>query len=108
MPGRKEAEALSYMTPEMHTTYSGHFSPGNFAETEAAQQEVKRKTYENLTGQYQRMNEVLSGNGGTWYLGERTFADTFLYVLTRWIEQTPLSIDKYSVLKQHRAHMEAD
>ncbi|MEO9101260.1 MAG: glutathione S-transferase family protein, partial [Rhodoferax sp.] len=106
--GRKEAEALSYMTSEVHATYGGHFSPGNFAETEAAQQEVKRKTYENLAGQYQRMNDVLSGNGGAWYLGERTFADTFLYVLARWIEQTPLSIDKYPALKQHRARMQAD
>lgn len=106
--GRKEAEALSYMTSEVHATYGGHFSPGNFAETEAAREEVKRKTYENLGGQYQHMNEMLSGNGGEWYLGERTFADTFLYVLTRWIEQTPLSIDKYPALKQHRARMEAD
>ncbi len=64
--GRKEAEALSYMTSEVHGTYGGHFSPGNFAETEAAQEEVKRKTYKNLDGQYQRMNDMLSGNGGEW------------------------------------------
>lgn len=106
--GRKEAEALSYMTSEVHATYGGHFNPGNFAQSKAAQDEVKRKTYENLGQHYERMNGVLSGNGGKWYLGERTFADTFLYVLTRWIEQTPLSIDTYSALKQHRARMEAD
>lgn len=59
-------------------------------------------------GHYDRMDQTLRDNGGTWYLGERSFADAFLYVLTRWIEQTPTSINDYPTLKQHRAYMEAD
>ncbi len=106
--GRKEAEALSYMTSEVHATYGGHFNTKKFAESEAAQQEVKRRTYEKLAAHYQRMNKTLSENGGEWYLGKRSFADTFLYVLTRWIEKTPLSIDDYPALQAHRSHMEAD
>jgi glutathione S-transferase len=42
---------------------------------------------------------------GDWYLKDRSFADAYLYVLTRWI---PLSIDNYPNLKKHRARMEAD
>ncbi|WP_298449813.1 glutathione S-transferase [uncultured Marinobacter sp.] len=106
--GRKEAEALSYMTSEVHAAYGGHFGPGNFADSDAAQDEVKRKTYENLNGHYKLLDEHLKANGGEWYLGKRSFADAFLYVLTRWLEQTPLSIDDYSALKKFRAHMEAD
>ena len=106
--GRKEAEALSYMTSEVHAAYGGHFGTGKFADSEVAQQEVKHKTYEKLDGHYQRMESILGGNGGEWYLGERSFADTFLYVLTRWIEQTPLSIEDYPTLKGHRGRMEAD
>ena len=106
--GRKEAEALSYMSSEVHATYGGHFSTQKFAETEVAQKEVKQKTYEKLASQYQRMNGTLSENGGEWYLGQRSFADTFLYVLTRWIEKTPLSIEDYPTLKAHRTRMEAD
>lgn len=106
--GRKEAEALSYMTSEVHAAYGGHFGPQNLAETDDGQAEVKRKTYKTLAGHYKRMDGVLSGNGGEWYLGKRSFADTFLYVLTRWIEQTPMSIGDYPALKQHRARMEAD
>jgi glutathione S-transferase len=106
--GRKEAEALSYMTSEVHATYGGHFNPKNFAQGAAAQDEVKRKTYESLAAHYERMNGVLRDNGGEWYLGQRSFADTFLYVLTRWLEQTPLSIEDYPALKEHRARMEAD
>jgi glutathione S-transferase len=93
--GRKEAEALAYMTSEVHATYGGHFNTQNFADSAAAQEEVKRKTYEKLAVHYQRMNETLDANGGEWYLGRRSFADTFLYVLTRWIEKTPLSLEKY-------------
>lgn len=106
--GRKEAEALSYMTSEVHAAYGGHFGPQNFAETDSGVEEVKRKTYENLGDHYKRMDGVLSDNGGEWYLGKRSFADTFLYVLTRWLDQTPLSYDDYPALKQHMARMEAD
>jgi glutathione S-transferase len=106
--GRKEAEALSYMTSEVHATYGGHFAPKSLAETAAAQDEVKRRTYEALAGHYERMDGILKGDGGEWYLGRRSFADTFLYVLERWIEQTPLSIDDYPALKAHRARMEQD
>ncbi|WP_116600085.1 glutathione S-transferase family protein [Primorskyibacter marinus] len=106
--GRKEAEALSYMTSEVHAAYGGHFGPQNFAETDAAIEEVKRKTYEKLDGHYKRLNDTLRENGGEWYLGKRSFADTFLYVLTRWIDQTPLSYDDYSALKQHMSRMQAD
>jgi glutathione S-transferase len=106
--GRKEAEALSYMTSEVHAAYGGHFNTQKFAQSQAAQEEVKRKTYEKLAAHYKRMDGIQGANGGEWYLGQRSFADTFLYVLTRWIEKTPISIDDYPALKQHRAHMESD
>jgi glutathione S-transferase len=106
--GRKEAEALAYMSSEVHATYGGHFNTQNFADSPAAQEEVKRKTYEKLAVHYERMDSALRDNGGEWYLGHRSFADTFLYVLTRWIESTPLSIDKYRALGAFRTRMEAD
>jgi glutathione S-transferase len=105
---RKEAEGLAYMTSEVHATYGGHFNTQKFADSEAAQEEVKRKTYEKLTVHYARLDSTLSENGGEWYLGQRSLADTFLYVLTRWIELTPLSIDKNPALKAYRTRMEAD
>ena len=106
--GRKEAEALSYMTSEVHASYGPHFAAQAFADSEAAQEEVKQKAYETLAGHYERMNGLLNENGGEWYIGERTFADAFLYVLTRWLEQTPISVDDYPALKEHRTRMEAD
>jgi len=46
--------------------------------------------------------------GGEWLLGKRSFADAFLYVLTRWIEQTPLSLDDYPTLKAFRTRLQQD
>lgn len=106
--GRKEAEALSYMTSEVHADYGPHFAPQRFADDEAVQEAVKAKTYDKLRDHYAFLEEQLAGNGGEWLLGERSFADAYLYVLTRWIEQTPLSIDDTPGLKAHRDRMEAD
>jgi glutathione S-transferase len=106
--GRKEAEALSYMTSEVHATYGPHFAVQAFATSEGAQQEIKKAAYESLSNHYQHLEDTLSQADGDYYLGKRTFADAYLYVLTRWIEQTPLSIDNYPALKAHRQRMEAD
>ncbi|MGB3710490.1 MAG: glutathione S-transferase N-terminal domain-containing protein [Erythrobacter sp.] len=105
--GRKEAEALSYMTSEVHSAYGPHFAAANFATSESAQEEAKEKAYETLRNHYRRLDDNLKENG-EFYLGERSFADAYLYVLTRWIEQTPLDIGDYPALKDHRARMQQD
>ncbi len=105
---RKEAEALAFMTSEVHASYGPHFAPQRFAESSAAQEEVKQAAYRTLGDHYEHLDQVAKSTDGPWYLGARTFADTFLYVLARWIEKTPLRIDDYSQLARHRAHMEAD
>lgn len=106
--GRKEDEALCWMSSEVHSAYGGHFAPQRLADGDEAQEAVKAKAYETLDGQYRRLGETLSEAGGEWYLGERSFADAFLYVLTRWIEQTPLKIEDYPALKTFRERMERD
>lgn len=104
--GRREAEALSYMTSEVHANFGPHFAAQRFADDETCQGAVKAKTYEKLSGHYRFLEEELGD--GDWYLGKRSFADVYLYVLTRWFEQTPLSADDYPALMAHRTRMEAD
>jgi glutathione S-transferase len=105
--GYKEAEALSYMTSEVHASYGPHFTAPSFAQSESAQQEIKQAAYETLRNHYHYLNDTLS-SAGEYYLGKRSFADAYLYVLTRWIEQTPLSIAAYPALQAHRQRMETD
>src|SRR5690348_12599427 len=67
----------------------------------------KKKSRPKRMKSWQRMDRNLAA-ARDWYLKDRSFADAYLYVLTRWIEQTPLSIDNYPNLKKHRARMERD
>ena len=106
--GRKEAEALSYMTSEVHADFGPHFAAPRFADGEGCQDEVKRHAYDKIAGHYRFMAGVLEQNGGEWYLGRRSFADAYLYVLTRWAEQIPVTLDATPSLKAHRGRMEAD
>lgn len=105
--GRKEAEALSYMTSGVHATYGPHFSASSFVEKNDAQEALKSKTYEKLKTQYAALEKTLS-ESGDYYLGEKSFADAYLYVLNRWIEQTPISLSDYPALSAHRKMMEDD
>jgi glutathione S-transferase len=105
--GRKEAEALSYMTSEVHADYAPHFAVEAFAESDAAQTEVKDKAYATLADHYRRLDGTLA-EAGDFYLGRRSFADAYLYVLTRWIDQTPMEIADYPALAAFRARMQED
>lgn len=106
--GRKEAEALSYMTSEVHATFGPHFAAQRFAEEEQCQNAVKDMTYRKLADHFARMDRTLQDAGGAFYLGERSFADAYLYVITTWIEKTPLSIRDYPALAAFRDRMEQD
>ena len=105
--GRKEAEALSWMTTEVHGAFRPHFAPDAYADSEAAQKEVLAKTYARLDAHFARMDDILA-RAGEWYLGERSFADAYLYTAVRWLDLVPLSLDDYPALRAHRDRMEAD
>ena len=106
--GRKEAEALSYMTSEVHADFGPHFAAQRFVEGEGCQDEVKAAAYRKIAGHYRHMEGVLREHGGEWYLGPRSFADAYLYVLTRWAEQTPVALADTPLLAEHRRRMEED
>ena len=105
--GRREAEALSYLTSEVHAAFAPHFAAQRFAEGDECQKAVKQMAYKTLDGHFRRMDEIVQEAGGEWYLGERSFADAYLYTVLRWIGQTPLEIGDYSALKAFRERMEA-
>ena len=64
--GRKEAEALSYMTSEVHAAYGGHFNTQKFAETDAGKEEVKRRPTRSspiTTGEWTAFSARTGANG---------------------------------------------
>ena len=105
--GRKEAEALSYLTSAVHADFGPHFAPTKFIDGKDEQKALKAKTYETLGQHYSRLNDQI-GSSGDWYLAKRSFADAYLYVVERWIEQTPQKLSDYPHLQAHHRRMEQD
>lgn len=106
--GRKEAEALSYLSSEVHAAFKGHFSPGTYADTPQTEKIVRHKTYARLDGYFQRLNDWIAESDGPWLLSQRSFADAYLYIVMRWIERTPLKLEDYPNLAAHQREMEQD
>ena len=103
---RYQLEALlSYMTSEVHADFAPHFAPQRFIDDESQYDALRKATYERLRQHYTTLNERLDRHP---VANRRTVADPYLYVLTRWIDQTPIEIDDYPNLKHFREQMSAD
>ena len=99
---------MSYMTTAVYGDFTPHFAVENFAANRAARDEIKANTYVKLRGHFDRLNQQLQESDGNWLLGSQTLADAYLHVLTRWVEQTPMSIHDFSALAEHRKRMQAN
>ena len=100
-------DALSYMTSEVHADFKPHFAAEGYAESDAAQGEVKEAAYDRLRTHFGRLNDTLS-DAGDYYLGEKSLVDAFLYVLCRWTEKTPIKLKSFPALLLHTEEMERD
>lgn len=106
--GRKEAEALSFLSSEVHATFKGHFRPNLFADTPQTEKTVRHMTYDRLNSYFLRLNDQIAQSDGPWLLGDRSHADAYLYIIMRWIERTPLQLANYPNLETHQKEMEQD
>ncbi|MGB3456613.1 MAG: glutathione S-transferase N-terminal domain-containing protein [Litorimonas sp.] len=106
--GYREAEALSFLSSEVHAAFKGHFSPGTFADTPQTEKMVRHKTYARLDGYFGYLNDWISDTDSPWMLDQRSYADAYLYIVLRWIDRTPLSLSDYPNLAAHQIEMEKD
>jgi len=101
-------EALSYFISEVHAGFGGHFASYRFAESDSAQAEVKAATYQKIAEHFSRIDAHFANHGADYYLGGRSIADAYLFVITRWIDGTPLSICEYPNVATFRERMSVD
>lgn len=106
--GRKEAEALSYLSSEVHAAFKGHFTPSAYANTPQSEKTVRHMTYDRLDTHFRFLNDWMARTDGPWLLGARSYADAYLYIVMRWIERTPLQLSNYPNLETHQRAMEQD
>jgi len=99
---------LSFMTTEVHSSAFGpHFGPQRFHPDESQHDVVRNTAHERLRDLYARLDRRLDGQEHP-VADHRTVADPYLYVLTRWMDLTPISLGDYPSLKAFRENMEAD
>ncbi|GJD15276.1 glutathione S-transferase [Rivularia sp. IAM M-261] len=101
------SQLLAYMTSEVHADFAPHFAPQRFINDESQYNALRDCTYKRLHEHYTSLNERLEGKKHPIGI-RRTVADPYLYVLTRWVDQTPLGIKNYPNLKRFRDQMSAD
>ena len=98
-------EWLAYMTSEVHADFAPHFAPQRFIDDESQYEALRQATYERLRQHYTTLDERLDQHP---VADRRTVADPYLYVLTRWVDQTPMDINDYPNLKRFREQMSED
>lgn len=99
---------LSFMTSEVHASgYGPHFAPQRFHPDEEQHDTVRATAHERLEGLYAELERRLDGHAHP-VGGRRTVADTYLFVLTLWIDMTPVGLGRFPGLEAFRRAMEAD
>jgi glutathione S-transferase len=101
-------EALSYFTSEVHADFGGHFAPHRFATSDSGQAEVREMTYAKLRQHLVRIEGQLRVANAGHYLGTRSIADAYLYVILRWVDGTPIALADYPVLAAYRERIGSD
>ncbi|WP_444904826.1 glutathione S-transferase N-terminal domain-containing protein [Microbulbifer sp. CnH-101-E] len=104
----RQAEALSYMSSEVHSDFGPHFVPERFASSPEARKDIQRHAYEKLEMHFRRLDKSFEEAGGNGYLGKRTVVDSYLFVLCRWIDSTPLELNSFSYLAEFRSRLEKE
>lgn len=100
------AETLSFFTTELHAAFAPHFAPARFHPNAAEHDALRAAAYERL----RRLFDLTDGRlTGRYIFGDqRSVADPYLYVLTRWIGNTPLEITDFPSLAAFNQRMKAD
>ncbi|MEO5830461.1 MAG: glutathione transferase GstA [Rhodanobacter sp.] len=80
-------ELLSYISSELHKTYSPLFNPATPAEVRQERKDYLRKRYATLDAVLVKQN---------WLLGEHfTAADAYLFTITNWAKHVDLDLSEF-------------
>lgn len=100
------ARVLSFFTTELHAAFAPHFAPARFHPDQSEHKTLKAMAYCRLQRLFDLTDDRLVG---PYIFGsERSVADPYLYVLTRWLSDCPLGLDEFPLLSAFRARMDID
>ena len=101
------AEALSYLTSDVHAAFGPFFGPEHYSNDKRQYSALQEKSLEQVAMHLSSLDDMLSEHPYMLAAG-RSVADAYLYVLTRWADYLPDGIRPFPRLASFRIRMESD
>ncbi|GAB3731793.1 glutathione binding-like protein [Luteimonas pelagia] len=106
---RQRAEAnrwLAFVNSDVHPAFKPIFGPSAFHPDEAERDAVKDAARKRLRGLFETADRQLAGR--EWIAGFRSYADPYLYVVTRWAKKAGVDLSGLDNLEAFFQRMQAD
>ncbi len=106
---KSRAEAnrwLAFVNSDMHPAFKPLFGSTAYLGDEAAIEKSKADAKKKLRGMFETADAQLAGRD--WLIGQRSIADPYLFVLTRWAKANAIDLSGLSNLERFFANMLAD
>ncbi len=106
---KSRAEAnrwLAFVNSDLHPAFKPLFGSTAYLGDEAAIEKSKADAKKKLRGMFETADAQLAGKD--WLIGQRSIADPYLFVLTRWAKNNGIDLSGLSNLEHFFANMLAD
>jgi glutathione S-transferase len=106
---RQRAEAnrwLAFVNSDVHPAFKPIFGPAAFHPDDGERDAVKDAARKRLRGLFETADRQLAGR--EWLAGFRSYADPYLYVVTRWAKKAGVDLSGLDNLEAFFQRMQAD
>ena len=97
---------LAFVNADMHPAFHPLFGSTGFLGDAATIEKTREHAKSKLRGYFGRVDEQLARHD--WIAGNRSVADAYLYIVTRWAKGQGVDLSGYDHLAKFVARMEAD
>ncbi len=97
---------LAFFNSDVHPAFKPLFGATAYLDDEAAIGKSKEAALKSLRGLFERADGQLAGKD--WLTGNRSIADPYLYVVTRWAKAQGVDLSGFANLKRFVGNVEAD
>ena len=106
---KSRAEAnrwLAFVNSDMHPAFKPLFGSTAYLGDDAAIDKSKADARKKLRGMFETADAQLAGKD--WLIGQRSIADPYLFVLTRWAKANDVDLSGLANIEHFFANMQAD
>ena len=97
---------LAFLNSEVHATFKPVFRPERFVSDANAQAELLANSQTKLRGMFERLDSQLAERD--WLSGQRSIADAYLFVVTRWAHAKQVNLHDLIHLERFLTRMHDD